>query len=69
MEYCGGGSVADLMHASDAPLEQDMIAFICAETLAGLSYLHSIGKVAASPLAWCQSDCICPSTGKIPLLS
>lgn len=45
MEYCGGGSVADLMHASDAPLDQDMIAYICAETLAGLTYLHSIGKV------------------------
>lgn len=44
MEYCGGGSVADLMHASDVPLDQDMIAYICAETLAGLAYLHSIGK-------------------------
>lgn len=38
--------MADLMHASDAPLDQDMIAYICAETLAGLSYLHSIGKVS-----------------------
>ena len=45
MEYCGGGSVADLMHASDQPLDQDMIAYICADTLAGLAYLHSIGKV------------------------
>ena len=45
MEYCGGGSVADLMHASDVPLDQDMISYICAETLAGLAYLHSIGKV------------------------
>ena len=44
MEYCGGGSVADLMHASDVPLDQDMISYICAETLAGLAYLHSIGK-------------------------
>ena len=49
MEYCGGGSVADLMHASDAPLDQDMIAYICAETLAGLTYLHSIGKVCFMP--------------------
>ena len=48
MEYCGGGSVADLMHASDAPLDQDMIAYICAETLAGLTYLHAIGKVRSS---------------------
>lgn len=50
MEYCGGGSVADLMHASDVPLDQDMISYICAETLAGLAYLHSIGKACATPL-------------------
>ena len=49
MEYCGGGSVADLMHASDQPLDQDMIAYICADTLAGLAYLHSIGKVQSFP--------------------
>ena len=49
MEYCGGGSVADLMHASDVPLDQDMISYICAETLAGLAYLHSIGKACVSP--------------------
>ena len=52
MEYCGGGSVADLMHASDVPLDQDMISYICAETLAGLAYLHSIGKACShSPAA------------------
>ena len=47
MEYCGGGSVADLVHAAEGPLEQPIIAYLCAETLAGLTYLHSIGKVAA----------------------
>ena len=45
MEYCGGGSVADLVHAAEGPLEQPIIAYLCAETLAGLTYLHSIGKV------------------------
>ena len=45
MEYCGGGSVADLVHAADGPLEQPIIAYLCAETLSGLTYLHSIGKV------------------------
>ena len=66
MEYCGGGSVADLMHASDAPLDQDMIAYIGAETLAGLAYLHSIGKVcilscsipSAHALGPCKNDCM-----------
>ena len=48
MEYCGGGSVSDLIQAnSNAPLEEEVIAYICKETLAGLAYLHSIGKVRA----------------------
>ena len=55
MEYCGGGSVADLMHGSDVPLDQDMISYICAETLAGLAYLHSIGKVHHTSAAPCYS--------------
>lgn len=33
MEYCGGGSVADLMHLSDEPLEEAQIAYICRESL------------------------------------
>ena len=46
MEYCGGGSVSDLIQAnSNQPLDEEVIAYICRETLAGLSYLHSIGKV------------------------
>ena len=54
MEYCGGGSVADLMHASDQPLDQDMISYICADTLAGLAYLHSIGKVRNASAMSCR---------------
>ena len=66
MEHCGGGSVADLMHASDVPLDQDMISYICAETLAGLAYLHSIGKVHQISASSChntlhQVACVCCS--------
>jgi len=46
MEYCGGGSVSDLIQANgNSPLDEEVIAYICKETLAGLAYLHSIGKV------------------------
>jgi serine/threonine kinase 4 len=33
MEHCGGGSVNDLLSASSQPLEEDMIAHICCESL------------------------------------
>ena len=49
MEYCGGGSVSDLVHTAGTPLSEDLIAFICSETLAGLTYLHSINKVPNLP--------------------
>ncbi|WCJ22096.1 Serine/threonine-protein kinase 1 [Euphorbia peplus] len=45
MEYCGGGSVADLMNVTEEALEEYQIAYICKEALKGLAYLHSIFKV------------------------
>ncbi|CAI9277381.1 unnamed protein product [Lactuca saligna] len=45
MEYCGGGSVANVMNVTDEALEEYQIEYICTEALKGLSYLHSIFKV------------------------
>jgi len=33
MEYCGGGSVSDLMNVAEEPLEEYQIAYICREAL------------------------------------
>ncbi|KAH7433304.1 hypothetical protein KP509_07G063100 [Ceratopteris richardii] len=45
MEYCGGGSITDLLHVTDEPLEERQIAYVCGEALKGLAYLHHIFKV------------------------
>ncbi|KAF9896175.1 putative protein serine/threonine kinase, partial [Lobosporangium transversale] len=43
MEYCSGGSCADLMKA--AAFKEDYIAIIVRELLKGLEYLHGEGKL------------------------
>ena len=43
MEYVGGGSVLDMMDVG--PIEEDQIATILCETLKGLDYLHTQGKI------------------------
>uniref|UniRef100_A0A8C4QY85 Mitogen-activated protein kinase kinase kinase kinase 3a n=1 Tax=Eptatretus burgeri TaxID=7764 RepID=A0A8C4QY85_EPTBU len=44
MEFCGGGSVQDIYQAT-GPLTEQQISYICRETLQGLAYLHSNGKI------------------------
>ncbi|XP_047466213.1 mitogen-activated protein kinase kinase kinase kinase 5 isoform X6 [Mugil cephalus] len=44
MEYCGGGSLQDIYHVT-GPLSELQIAYVSRETLQGLSYLHSKGKM------------------------
>uniref|UniRef100_A0A8C9WL31 non-specific serine/threonine protein kinase n=1 Tax=Scleropages formosus TaxID=113540 RepID=A0A8C9WL31_SCLFO len=42
MEYCGAGSVTDLVKKTKSNcLKEDWIAYICREVLRGLSHLHS----------------------------
>ncbi|XP_054281916.1 mitogen-activated protein kinase kinase kinase kinase 5-like isoform X7 [Macrosteles quadrilineatus] len=44
MEYCGGGSLQDIYHIT-GPLTELQIAYMCKETLHGLAYLHTMGKM------------------------
>ncbi|KAM6427537.1 mitogen-activated protein kinase kinase kinase kinase 1 [Liasis olivaceus] len=44
MEFCGGGSLQDIYQVT-GPLSELQIAYICRETLQGLSYLHNQGKI------------------------
>jgi serine/threonine protein kinase len=45
MEYCGGGSVSDLMKILDTTLTEDQIGVILRDSLKGLVYLHSMRKI------------------------
>lgn len=40
MEYCAGGSLGDLMHATEQPLSEALVAVCTASVLLGLDYLH-----------------------------
>ncbi|KAF9274395.1 hypothetical protein BGZ68_000723 [Mortierella alpina] len=41
LEYCGGGSVADLIRLSEGPLTDSEIGWVMNQILRGLAYLHS----------------------------
>jgi serine/threonine kinase 3 len=45
MEYCGGGSVSDIMKLLGKPLDENCIAVILNDTLKGLEYLHLKKKI------------------------
>ena len=38
MEYCGGGSVSDVMHVDDTPLNEHQIAHVTREALKVRAY-------------------------------
>jgi serine/threonine protein kinase len=45
MEYCGAGSVCDMMKICDNTLTEDQIAVVCKDVLGGLAYLHGLLKI------------------------
>lgn len=45
MEYCGAGSLCDLMAICDRKLNEEQIAIVMKQALYGLEYLHSKKKI------------------------
>jgi len=45
MEYCGAGSVCDMMKICDKTLSEEQIAVLAKDVLQGLAYLHSLRKI------------------------
>lgn len=45
MEYCGGGSVGDMIQLLHRGLKEEQIAVILRDTLKGLQYLHFLHKI------------------------
>lgn len=45
LEYCGGGSVSDIISVLKKPLQEEYIATIVKSVLEGLQYLHSLNKI------------------------
>lgn len=48
MEYCGAGSVSDIMRLRKKTLSEEEIATILSDTLKGLEYLHLRRKIHRS---------------------
>lgn len=45
MEYCGAGSLADMIKKSHSTLTEEEIAHIVAHMVLGLDYIHSTKKI------------------------
>lgn len=45
MEYCGAGSISDLMMKGRFPLKEDEIRLVVSQVLVGLAYLHDQRKI------------------------
>ncbi|KAI8609463.1 kinase-like domain-containing protein [Chytriomyces sp. MP71] len=45
MEFCGAGSVSDLMETCNMTLSEDQISVVCRYVLKGLAYMHGMRKI------------------------
>ena len=45
MDYCGGGSIRDIIETLEQSLTETQVTYILKETLIGLQYLHSMNII------------------------
>ena len=45
MEYCGAGSLSDLMMKGKFTLREDEIRFVISQVLLGIAFLHDQSKI------------------------
>lgn len=45
MDYCGAGSIKDLMRASGKPLTEEQIQYVLLNVLKALIYLHGLNII------------------------
>ena len=45
MEYCGAGSMSDLMYKGRFQLKEEEIRLVIAQVLLGIAYLHKENKI------------------------
>ncbi|KAG0014108.1 hypothetical protein BGZ80_010646, partial [Entomortierella chlamydospora] len=64
LEYCGGGSVEDLIRLSDGPLAESEIGWIMSQVLLGVTFLHSKDHIHGDIKA---SNILLTTDGKIKL--
>lgn len=63
MEYCGGGSVSDLLSVCKRGLNEDQIALIVRDTLEALQHLHAKNmihrdlKAGSASMTFCTYEC------------
>jgi serine/threonine kinase 3 len=56
MEYCGAGSVSDIMRLRKKTLSEDEISTILSDTLKGLEYLHLRRKIHRGIIIFSKND-------------
>ena len=45
MEFCGGGSISDILRSRKQTLKEESISVVLSDTLKGLEYLHTQRKI------------------------